>query len=310
VDVLIAHGCDINPPNAALVPSSSALHFARNGEVARRLIHHKADVNARSPSGKTPLHCALDVDTAVALLEAKADLHALDTRGHCALHYAHTPALARWFIRQGVAHPQSGDRQLSPIETVLTFETAVVLYEAGETCPDPALALRRVRTEKLEHSETNDRRYLEFQRFNSALVLTGLCRGSSSAAAFGQQTHHVWRLSSSVSVSCLMALRSSVRAGGASADCVAFGSMDGDDFATGGGVSRAQGSAACAAPARGAHPILSVSELQRLRCLGCAAMAGLLVNRLGGAGSRRCAEACVCRVGSSALGLKLHFFAS
>ncbi len=305
VDILIAHGCDISPPNA---PCIKALHFARNGEVARRLIHHKADVNARSPSGKTPLHCALDVDTAVALLEAKADLHACDNRGHCALHYANTPALARWFVRQGLAtHSQSGDRQMSPIETVLTFETAVVFYEAGETFPDPALARRRVCTEKWEPSETNDQRYLEFQRFNDKLVLAGLCRGSSSAVAFGRQNHRVWRLCSSVSVSCLMTLCLSVRAGGGIANCVVSDGMDTDDFATGGGLSRAQGSAASAASARAALPILSVSNLQRLRCLGCATMAGLLVSRLGGATSRRCAEACVCRVGSSALGLKLHF---
>jgi len=72
VDVLVAHVCAV---------MKNILFYAHNGDVMRRLIHHNADVNARTDAGKTPLHFVADVDTAEALLAARADVTACDLRG-------------------------------------------------------------------------------------------------------------------------------------------------------------------------------------------------------------------------------------
>jgi hypothetical protein len=200
VDILIANGCilnekpDANPFFNSKLSSSTPLHCAasRNADAVRRLIHHKADVNARECSGKTPLHFAVDIDVAQSLLSAKADINALDGYGFTALHYARSPALARWCLRQGLRADAEQSEIRPPIETVLEFETAVVLYEAGASYQQQFLQLDFVLQKGLHEdpcdpsvSAARVKRYGEFQRFNAELALVGLCRGAAFAAAFG-----------------------------------------------------------------------------------------------------------------------------
>lgn len=195
VDVLIANGCvltnklDANPLTKTKLSSFTPLHCAasRNADVVLRLIHHKADVNARESSGKTPLHFAVNVDVAESLLSAKAEIDVRDARGYTALHYAHSAALARWCLRQGLRADADSSEIPSPIETVLEFETAVVLYEAGASYQQQFFQLDFGLQKGSEVSATRVKRYGEFQRFNAELALTGLCRGAAFAAAFGRR---------------------------------------------------------------------------------------------------------------------------
>jgi hypothetical protein len=202
VDILIANGCilndkpDVSPFSKTKLSSFTPLHCAasRNADIVRRLIHHKADVNARECSGKTPLHLVVDVDVAESLLSAKADINARDGHGYSALHYARSPALARWCLRQGLRADAEQSEIRSPIETVLEFETAVVLYEAGASYQrqvfQPGFVLQKGLNEDPcdpSVSAARVKRYGEFQRFNAELALTGLCRGAAFAAAFGRR---------------------------------------------------------------------------------------------------------------------------
>jgi ankyrin repeat protein len=195
VDILIANGCvlnnklDANPLTNAKLSSFTPLHCAasRNADVVLRLIHHKADVNARESSGKTPLHFAMNVDVAESLLSAKAEIDVRDARGYTALHYAHSAALARWCLRQGLRADANRSEIPSPIETVPEFETAVVLYEAGASYQQQFFQLDFGLQKGSEVSATKVKRYGEFQRFNAELALTGLCRGAAFAAAFGRR---------------------------------------------------------------------------------------------------------------------------
>jgi hypothetical protein len=155
---------------------------------------------------------------------------------------------------------------------------------------------------------------LEFQRFNGELALAGLCRSSACISAFGLRAAHVLRFSSDACRSCFMPLHSSMCISGISAECIA---SCGEDSAVGGEGGAAAAAAAavcrggdaveCAFDRCAALPIFSASELQRLRCAGCAGMAGVLVRRLVGVRARRFATAVAWRVGSSALGLRLHW---
>ena len=296
VDILIANGCilndkpDANPFSKTKLSTFTPLHSAasRSADVVLRLIHHKADVNARESSGKTPLHFAVDVDVAESLLSAKADINALDAHGFTALHYARSPVLARWFLRQGLrADAEHSGEGSSPIETVLEFETAVVLYEAGagyqQQFFQPCFVLQKGPKEDPSVSAARVKRYGEFQRFNAELALTGLSRGAAFAAAFGRRALYcTTSLPPVVSQPCLSILCPSV------ARLPRVFASTGDLFrpADEQGAAGFAGGAA-RAPHKGrfndkrrSFATFRISNGHCLRCTAAGGLAGLVVRRL------------------------------
>jgi hypothetical protein len=291
VDILIANGCVLNedsPLPHAKLSSFTPLHSAasRSADIVCRLIHHKADANARESSGKTPLHFAVDVETAESLLSAKTDIGVRDTRGFTALHFANSATLARWFLRQGLRADGDQSKIPSPIETVPEFETAVVLYEAGESCPRHVFQLgiccKNGAKEDSSVSAAKVRRYHEFQRFNTELALTGLCRGAALATAFGRRALH-FTSSLQPSQPCLNIL------------CVSGSVLLPRALACAGGSFRPEDEQGAAGSAGGTAQALHMgrfSDTRRsfstfrilkghyLRCTASGGMAGLIVRRL------------------------------
>jgi ankyrin repeat protein len=295
VDILIANGCilnyeiDANPLAKAKEASSfTPLHAAasRNDDVVLRLIHHNADVNAREAMGKTPLHFAVDVHIAESLLSAKAIIDARDNGGFTALHFAHSADLARWFLRQGLKADADQSDIRSPIETVLEFETAVVLYEAGESFHQNFLQLDLQKGEATDSSviaarEIRVKRYREFQQFNAELSLTALCRGAAFAAAFGRRA-----LYSShppvVSQPCW-----SILCGSGSRLCGAFACTGGSfmpeddqgEVGLAGGTARVLHEGICS-DTRRSFAAFRISNCLYLRCIAAGGMSGLVARRL------------------------------
>lgn len=72
-------------------PANVALHYARSGEIAKLLLKHGSNPNAKNLNGQTPLHKEwreLDLEVVQVLLEAGADINAKDNSGNTPLHYA------------------------------------------------------------------------------------------------------------------------------------------------------------------------------------------------------------------------------
>jgi len=93
VDTLLAAGAEVNAPSREtmkLTPLASAMATAQN-EIARTLIQHGANVNAKAESDLTPLHTAAargNIEAATLLLEHGADIDATTTDGKKPISYA------------------------------------------------------------------------------------------------------------------------------------------------------------------------------------------------------------------------------
>ena len=93
VDALLAAGAEVNAPSREtmkLTPLASAMATAQN-EIARTLIQHGANVNAKGESDLTPLHTAAargNIEAATLLLEHGADINATTTDGKKPISYA------------------------------------------------------------------------------------------------------------------------------------------------------------------------------------------------------------------------------
>lgn len=93
VNALLAAGAEVNAPSREtmkLTPLASAMATAQN-EIAKTLIEHGANVNAKAESDLTPLHTAAargNIEAATLLLEHDADINALTTDGKKPISYA------------------------------------------------------------------------------------------------------------------------------------------------------------------------------------------------------------------------------
>ena len=82
--LLIAHGADVNARN---YEDETPLFMISSAEVAEVLIAHGADVNARNYEGETPLFRTSSVDVAKVLLSHGADINAVNSYGVSMLSY-------------------------------------------------------------------------------------------------------------------------------------------------------------------------------------------------------------------------------
>lgn len=93
VDALLAAGAEVNAASREtmkLTPLASAMATAQN-EIARTLIAHGANVNAKGASDVTPLHTAAargNIEAATLLLQHGADINATTTDGKKPVSYA------------------------------------------------------------------------------------------------------------------------------------------------------------------------------------------------------------------------------
>jgi ankyrin repeat protein len=93
VNALLAAGAPVNAASREtmkLTPLASALAVQRN-DIARTLIDHGADVNAKGDNDVTPLHTAAargNLDSAKLLLEHGADINAVTKDGKAPIAYA------------------------------------------------------------------------------------------------------------------------------------------------------------------------------------------------------------------------------
>ena len=93
VNTLLAAGAPVNAASREtmkLTPLASALAVERN-DIARTLIDHGADVNAKAENDLTPLHTAAargNLDSAKLLLEHGADINAISKDGKTPIAYA------------------------------------------------------------------------------------------------------------------------------------------------------------------------------------------------------------------------------
>jgi len=93
VDALLAAGAEVNAPSREtmkLTPLASALATGHN-QIARTLIDHGANVNAKGDTDVTPLHTAAargNIEAATFLLEHGADINATTTDGKKPISYA------------------------------------------------------------------------------------------------------------------------------------------------------------------------------------------------------------------------------
>ena len=93
VDTLLAAGAEVNAASREtmkLTPLASAMAVGRN-DIARKLIDHGADTNARAENDTTPLHTAAargNLESATLLLDHGADIAARTKDGKTPLAYA------------------------------------------------------------------------------------------------------------------------------------------------------------------------------------------------------------------------------
>jgi len=93
VDALLAAGAEVSAPSREtmkLTPLASALATGHN-QIARTLIEHGANVNAKGDTDVTPLHTAAargNIEAATFLLEHGADINATTTDGKKPISYA------------------------------------------------------------------------------------------------------------------------------------------------------------------------------------------------------------------------------
>lgn len=306
---LIEEGSDVN---ALDYDGFSPLFYAQSAGVVEQLLRARANPNVVSKK-ETPLHCAVSAEAAETLLSANADLTARDTRGVTLLHRARSPAMARWFLRKGLKNAAAVDplslEHASPIETVIDFQTAVVLYEAGGSFPvDSFSKLReRPRCGKGRVNERAARRVEEFRRFDCRLAIAGMCRGSAFATAFRHPFAAHATFSRPVAAQCLSApcLLSDAADGGGSDDVWPVGraASFADALYRGRFVGRLT---ACLSPR------VFFAKKHRLRCGAGAGLAGVLVRRLfhqDGSISPMHAQFVVRRSTCTALALALHLAA-
>lgn len=93
VDALLAAGAEVNAASREtmkLTPLASAIATAQT-QIAKTLIEHGANVNAKGASDLTPLHTAAargNIEAATLLLEHGADINAVTTDGKNPIAYA------------------------------------------------------------------------------------------------------------------------------------------------------------------------------------------------------------------------------
>jgi ankyrin repeat protein len=76
--------------------------MARNVDIARCLLEHKADVHRTSFDDLTPLHTAKDVATIELLSEHNADVNAvISDSGNTRLHSESDPAIIQCLVKKG-----------------------------------------------------------------------------------------------------------------------------------------------------------------------------------------------------------------
>jgi hypothetical protein len=217
--------------------------------------------------------------------------------------------MARWLLRKGLKNSAAGEalsctplEQTSPIETVVDFQTAVVLYEAGGSFPDHSFSKLRERSvgDKGRVNLKAANRVEEFRQFNCRLAIAGMCRGSAFATAFG---HPFAALATSfsrpVSAQCLNVL------------CSLNDDADGDDlWSAASAAALYRGRFVSSIGAQFSHlTSLIFAKNHRLRCSAAAGLAGFLVRRLfhhNGYIAPMHAQFVICRSACTTLALALH----
>lgn len=98
VEVLIAHGADVNARN---VNDETPLFTVNSAAVAEILIAHGADVNAKTADGATPLSRINSVDVAKVLIAHGADVNAKMSHGETPLFKTSSVEVAKVLIEHG-----------------------------------------------------------------------------------------------------------------------------------------------------------------------------------------------------------------
>lgn len=101
------------------VPSSSAIFYVEDAEIAKMLLDAGADPNAWSYEDdgyQNPLHCVVSSESIrLLLLEHGADIHAQNHDGNTPLHLASGPDEARVLIKYGASIHTENEQGESPL---------------------------------------------------------------------------------------------------------------------------------------------------------------------------------------------------
>ena len=128
--VLIEHGADVNAKNKY---GWTPLFYTCDVDMAKLLVEHGADVNAKDNREDTPLHNPGSADMANFLIEHGADLHARNRYFHnTPLSAANDPDIAEVLIAHGADVTDKDEYWDTPLHRTMFAEVAEVFITIWE----------------------------------------------------------------------------------------------------------------------------------------------------------------------------------
>ncbi len=110
------------------------LHVNPNLEVAKLLVQHGANIDAKNRRGYTALHFAASynlIHIAKFLIEEGADVSARSDNGNTPLHFTETPIIAQLLMQYGADVTAKNDKNETPLHLTNNCEVADILIQHG-----------------------------------------------------------------------------------------------------------------------------------------------------------------------------------